>query len=332
MAHRRAQGPIRGFGSGLARSLEKGSGVRGRAFLFLTSIALLFVLFAIEIVPSVSEFMGDHPILFSVITSVLVLAAGGAGFFLDSAERMRVLDQSVTSAGLAAVVDQLSDVDTALSMWMVDPELLGSYRDQHRSAHPGSRPMRWTRQIRGWKRPESGMPPEVVAADRLDLLADVADEGVRHLMAALRGWADLLSRSEVGIESMDALNDLRLGLMSIQDAARRGDETDLLQLLQATRDRARLLSLLFELSSDHSPDAIGVEVPTTRTHLNWDLPASSSTTLWCADKWPKKDNVSPGERSRRDIVEFHRGDIHPAQWRHTLSHVKAAQVSRGSGN
>lgn len=245
-------GSLNRFARNLSDGLT-GKNASVRAWVFVGGTLALLVLLLLSIWNEAwNSWLGANAVASTLLITVLLLAVGGAAFFIEDAAHKRVLEDSASSAGFAAVVDQLIDLDLALTLWDRCPGCLAAAREHGRSHTGPSRPFKWAQLLRKpphnpYMLPGGAHAPGCAGSTSPDPLASMCDEALRRLMAALRSWVDLLTRTDAGLEAVGAINRQRLALATL---TRNPDKA----LVRQTRDRARFLAVVFEAAG-------GVEVP-----------------------------------------------------------------------
>lgn len=210
--------------------------------LALASIAALVALTVLDWpVGRISDFWSDHPILTGTVTTALILGAGLLAWESSRERRLAQMDQSITTGGMAGLVQPLATIDFALTATRYVPAEVVA----HREAVTGP-PLRWART---WLARGDGLPdgpgPEAVDAA---LVAVVAEESIRALMSTVRGWTDLLTRTPLGLVATALVLSLRPLLMELERAPQARGTSGVL-LLDEVRLRARHLAALFDRAS-----------------------------------------------------------------------------------
>lgn len=232
----------------------------------------------------IREWSASHTVASAAGLSLLLVGAGSAGYFVNSAVRRRRMDETITATGFAAIVDCLSDIDKMLGLASTHPAAVSELRTEHLDREHGRRSYRWFRR--------SMLPPAVSSAGEslgdVDpvVLAEVADDCVRMLMAALRGWADLLCRTDSGIQTMAALGQLRIRLVSLAS-----DPESHEALVEPICMVCRYMALLFDRASGTMP---------YRAHLDLARPALAESN---SPEWPTGDLTVAEARRRVEHLE-----------------------------
>jgi hypothetical protein len=221
-----------------------------RAWVFIAGCLALLSLLGLSIWNSAwRSWLNANTVASTLLITVLLIAVGSAAFFIEDAAHKQVLEDSASSAGFAAVVDQLIDLDLALTLWLYCPTCLAAVYNSGRDATGSSKPFKWGKALRlpdsHPRELEMGGKHAAGCPDRQeDPLAKVCDEALRRLMAALRSWVDLLTRTDAGLEGVGAINRQRLALHELATDTLAREEKSV--LVVEARDRARFLAVVFE--------------------------------------------------------------------------------------
>lgn len=233
----------------------------------------------------IREWSASHTVASAVGVSLVLVGAGSAGYFATSAIRRRRMDDAITATGFAAIVDCLAEMDRMLLLAMARPVDVRMIRDEHLECEGGRRVYRWYHRM-------SPASAEVDDAPRTctdpELMSAVAGDCIRMLMAALRGWADLLSRTNSGIEAMAALGEIRIRLAHlVSDPVREARTVAQISMV------ARYMSLVFDRASGTMP---------YRANLNTGPPPSA---LPAGVHWPTEDlTVSQARHHVEELDPF----------------------------
>ena len=214
----------------------------------------------------IREWSAEHTVASAVGVSLVLVGAGSAGYFASSAIRRRRMDDAITATGFAAIVDCLAEMDRMLLLARARPTEVRQIRSEHLVREAGRRPYRWYRRVSPELADINEAPDTCSDAE---LMTSVAGDCIRMLMAALRGWADLLTRTDSGIETMAALGEIRIRLVQVASDPVREAYT-VLQISTA----AGYMSLVFDRASGTQP---------YRTHLNTSRPREA---LPANVRWP----------------------------------------------
>ena len=217
----------------------------------------------------IREWSASHTVASAVGVSLVLVGAGSAGYFASSAIRRRRMDDAITATGFAAIVDCLAEMDRMLLLALARPTEVRQIRSDHLIKEAGRRPYRWYRRVS----PELADVNDVLdTCSDAGLMMAVAGDCIRMLMAALRGWADLLTRTDSGIETMAALGEIRIRLVQVASDPV-GEAYTVLQISTA----ARYMSLVFDRASGTQP---------YRAHLNTSQPREG---LPANVNWPTEE-------------------------------------------
>lgn len=248
-----------GYAMGIfLRNLRRGliapaPGERWRGWVFLLAVVFLIVasLLASPLFPGVREWLNGIPILTSILVSIALVAAGIAGWFVGDAERSRRRDQSISSAGMAALVAPLVEIGWVLRQLDVNPTALEAGLNCGSTSGPSGQPLRIAPRLKcDYVRALPSVEVEQAVETQAKAVAtvtEVTDQAVRRLMASLRSWADLLARTSSGLQAMDVLNGLRHELARPWAGGRLKPRKDSnLGELTELGDRALTLAVVFE--------------------------------------------------------------------------------------
>jgi len=196
-----------------------------------------------------ADFWAQHAIL-SATASTLPLV--GVGYFAFEAHDQRTqdrLDRSVAATGRGGVVDHLVDIDVALAL--IGWEHTAVKRRWPTFDDREGRPLRWLRQERaligrdavGAILPTDPRRSELPHEARADLWQrDLVDQCIRRVMAGIKEWGPILSRSSDGQQDLIDLGDIRLGLLPLADHSRPLSMSD----MKKVQRQCRALALAFE--------------------------------------------------------------------------------------
>jgi len=283
-----------------------GTAKQGLAVVSLVALVALTVLdWPAE---AVSEFWSSHPILTGTVTTALILGAGLLALESSRERRLAPMDQSITTGGMAGLVQPLATIDFALTAVRAVPDEVAARR-----AEVAGPPLRWAR---AWLAEGNGLPQGTPggAVDE-GLVRAVAEESIRALMSSVRGWTDLLTRTPLGLEVTALALSLRPLLMELERIPHAPGAGGVL-LLDEVRLRARHLAALFdrasgspELRPDVAAALLHEDVP-AGTSLAAGLPTwildpgapalSTSVVPWSAVGWGEQ--VTQAERAYRARV------------------------------
>ena len=277
--------------------------------LALTSIIALLALTVLDWpVERVSQFWSAHPILTGTVTTALILGAGLLAWESARERRLAQMDQSITTAGMAGLVQPLATIDFALTSARFAPDLAASHR-----AELTSPPLRWAR---SWLAQGTGLPQDRPAPPIDEALVRiVAEESIRALMSTVRGWTDLLTRTPLGLEATALALSLRPLLMALEQNPS-GQEGGIL-LIDEVRLRARHLAALFDRASAAPQFRPYVDTALRRDDIPEGRPLAEQLPTWMqADasptsttRWPNPwsggdwgSQISRAERAYRERV------------------------------
>ena len=260
--------------------------------------------------PGIREWSASHTVATAVGLSLVLFGAGSAGYFASSAIRRRRMDDAITATGFAAIVDCLADMDAMLMMAVAEPARVDELRALHLRRENGRRPYRWYRH-----HDQAMVSPAVGRSGALaaESVAAVSDDCIRMLMAALRGWADLLTRTDAGIEAMAALAAIRIRLAQLQC-----DPLANCRLILQISVAARYMALVFDRASGTEP---------FRKHLNTNPPAQE---LPHGLHWPTEQlSIDQARRAVEHLDSFF-AVVFSTDWE-GAGHVGERGVLRPSG-
>lgn len=257
----------------------------------------------------IRQWSASHTVASAVGVSLVLVGAGSAGYFASSAIRRRRMDDAITATGFAAIVDCLAEMDRMLLLAMARPAEVRQVRSDHLMKEAGRRPYRWYRQL-GTELAHINDAPDTCGDP--ELLTAVAGDCIRMLMAALRGWADLLTRTNSGIETMAALGEIRIRLVQLaSDPVREAPLA--LQISTA----ARYMSLVFDRASGTQP---------YRAHL---VPSQTSDALRARINWPTEELTVAQARHDVERLDHFLGLVFRPQTDPQLPASGAHQRTRG---
>ena len=241
----------------------------------------------------IRQWSASHTVASAVGVSLLLVGAGSAGYFASSAMRRRRMDDAITATGFAAIVDCLAEMDQMLLLAIARPVEVRQIRAEHLAKEGGRRPYRWYRRI-GPELADINDGPDTV--EDAELVTAVAGDCIRMLMAALRGWADLLTRTNSGIETMAALGEIRVRLAQLAS-----DPVREAPLVSQVSTAARYMSLIFDRASGTLP---------YRAHLNLTPPRAA---LPAGLEWPSEELTVAQARHRVDRLDHFLDTVFRAQ-------------------
>ncbi len=212
---------------------------------------VLFILVNLSDWPGtvLADFWAQHAILAGTASTLPLV---GVGYFAFEAHDQRTqgrIDSSVAATGRGGVVDHLVDIDVALALvgwdYSAVKQRWPTFDD------PNGRPLRWLRRERELlgRSAESAvrstdprgieLPAEVpVEPWRRDLV----DQCIRRVMAGIKEWGPILSRSSDGQQDLIDLGDVRLKLLPLADHSRPLSTTE----MKKVQRQCRALALGFE--------------------------------------------------------------------------------------
>ena len=260
--------------TGIRRSRGAGlAGQRARLVILVLCVAVATLWVGSDLLATgIRDWSASHTVASAAGLSLLLVGAGSAGYFVNSAVRRRRMDDAITATGLAAIVDCLSDIDKMLHLALANPELVSQVRTEHIAREHGRRSYRWFQRTTMSPR-TADLGTSAITPDSV-VIAEVADDCIRMLMAALRVWADLLSRTDSGIETMAALGELRIRLVCLKCDTEAPE--DLLERICAI---SRYMALVFDRASGTSPyrEHLNSVQPDAARSLSLDWPTSGLT-------------------------------------------------------
>ena len=231
----------------------------------------------------IRQWSASHTVASAVGVSLLLVGAGSAGYFASSAMRRRRMDDAITATGFAAIVDCLAEMDRMLLLAIARPMEVRQSRTDHLAKEGGRRPYPWFRRV-GPELADINDAPDAV--EDAELVTAVAGDCIRMLMAALRGWADLLTRTNSGIETMAALGEIRVRFAQLAS-----DPVREAPLVSQVSTAARYMSLIFDRASGTQP---------YRAHLNLTPPRAA---LPAGVDWPSEELTVAQARHRVDRLD-----------------------------
>ncbi|MFL6063968.1 MAG: hypothetical protein ACJ72G_04800 [Friedmanniella sp.] len=211
-----------------------------------------------------SSFWRDHSILGATIDTLLLGAVIYLSYKAVDLRNQEELDHKIAVAGRAGVVDHLVEVDVALALALAERSKVEDLWHDWNSDE-------WTRSGKalGWLRRNR----EIIHTDAGALTQQdprswpiieplsveewrryLVDQCLRRIMAAIRDWAVVLTRSRDGQLDLIRLGDIRLQLILIDDYLETGQPAEAVEAVKECQEACRLLASAFELASKpHSP-------------------------------------------------------------------------------
>jgi len=183
-----------------------------------------------------TQFWRDHAVVSSTVSTLLLIGVGFLAFEVRDVKQQQRIDESITVAGHAGLVDYLIGVEVALALVQQpappDDEFWAGWSN-------GAPPLRWLREHEEKLRRKDGKPNQddprrlgpALPADLegpVDWRLNLVDQCVRRVISGIKGWAPVVSRSRLGLDTLVAFGKLRNRLLVLAD------------LLDASDDRADL--------------------------------------------------------------------------------------------
>ncbi len=175
-----------------------------------------------------TEFWRDHAVVSATVSTLLLVSVGFLAFEVRDVQQQKTLDDSITAAGHAGLVDYLMGVEVALALVQrsMSPDADG-WTDWKK----GQPPLRWLRHEPNAARlvPQADGCPHPLdprtegGTDALDGVEDeswrleLLDQCVRRVISGIKGWAPVVGRSRMGLETLVAFGKLRNRLLVLAD-------------------------------------------------------------------------------------------------------------------
>lgn len=175
-----------------------------------------------------TEFWRDHAVVSATVSTLLLVGVGFLAFEVRDVQKQKILDDSITAAGHAGLVDYLMGVEVALALVQKSESPDADGWTDWRKGQP---PLRWLRddqnairlmpKVDGSPHPLDPRSAEGVAelealedeSWRLDLL----DQCVRRVISGIKGWAPVVGRSRAGLDTLVAFGKVRNRLLVLAD-------------------------------------------------------------------------------------------------------------------
>lgn len=246
-----------------------------------------------------TEFWSKHSIVGATIDALLLAAVL---FLLYKAGDLLVqkeLDSKIAIAGRAGVVDHLVEVDVALSLACASRrrvQRLWPDWDDDEWCEPG-KALAWLRRDREIIHTRGGVLTEddprawpITQPLRLEeWRRHLVDECLRRIMAAIRDWSVVLTRSREGQLDLIKLGEIRLQLILIDDHLESGQAAQAVAAIEKCRRTCRDLAFAFETAS--KPNSPRPEVADSRLGPSPDGDQASEKdrgwpSRWFGRRWP----------------------------------------------
>ena len=215
-----------------------------------------------------TAFWTDHSIVGATIDTLLLGAVLYLSYKAADLRLQNDLDTHIAMAGRAGVVDSLVEIEVALALactsrakvyelwpewsgkdWCEPGEALAWLR-QHRKIIETASGRLTERDPRGWPLPATLSLEE--------WRRNLVDECIRRLMATIRDWSVVLTRSRDGQLDLVKVGDLRLQLIKIDDHLEFGRAAEAVAAIEKCRRTCRQLAFSFEVGS--KPNSFRPEV------------------------------------------------------------------------
>ncbi len=172
-----------------------------------------------------TEFWRDHAVVSATVSTLLLVGVGFLAFEVRDVQKQKSLDDGITAAGHSGLVDYLVQVEVALAFAQQPapppPELWAGWSR-------AERPLRWLRQHQDQLDRRNGKvnpadPRRFGAARAADLggpsdwRLDLIDQCVRRVISGIKGWAPVVGRSRMGLDTLLAFGRLRNRLLVLAD-------------------------------------------------------------------------------------------------------------------
>lgn len=222
----------------------------------LCVVGWLFMLLTDWPLERLDGFWSEHSVLASSISSILLVGVVFLLYERSEKARQAKLEDGISGAGAGGMVDHLVDLEVALSLLSV-PVTPGEYAPDHWTAWDApNKPLKWLREgrleILGGHGDQSLVPPDPrglsTPSDVISVPwgAELIDQCIRRLLAAMRDWNSLLGSSTKGIHALLALSQVRTDLMKLHDNYQDASEPAVSDSLIELRTRLRILAIYFE--------------------------------------------------------------------------------------
>ncbi len=172
-----------------------------------------------------TEFWRDHAVVSATVSTLLLVGVGFLAFEVRDVQKQKSLDDGITAAGHSGLVDYLVQVEVALALVQ---QPAPPSQDMWAGWSRAERPLRWLRQHQDKLDKHDGKvnaadPRRFGPAHAADLVGqsdwrlDLLDQCVRRVISGIKGWAPVVGRSRVGLDTLLAFGKLRNRLLVLAD-------------------------------------------------------------------------------------------------------------------
>lgn len=201
-------------------------------------IALLAMVLSDWPLETLDVFWAEHSVLAGLLSSMLPLATAFFLYEYGAIRHEEQLAEGLTGAGFGGIVDSLIDLEVAVALYGsgTKPEACSDKWSEWKSE---TKPLRWLRADRHLLAAEKTDPRRLALAAEIE--SDgwggvLLDQATRKVVATMRDWTPLISKSTEGTEALLALSHIRQALMHLRSGNGGSAEIENLRL------RLRLLA------------------------------------------------------------------------------------------